>query len=305
MTNRSNSAVIPLGLPNGSLQASAAWLINQLGITYDPSNRSAWQETGNLLVPRIFTSRPQHLVAALEDGTITAALLGADTLNEYAQGTEDIILLREFAISKTTLTDSTRVIIFVPDGSPCRSVADLAGQDILSECPAVTGRYLREQGIAAQVIFSTGNTESMIANGRYAAGVGVTETGTSLRANGLRILAEIMKAPVGLAVRTEQADDPSLLGLADMLAGIHAAQQYVLLKMNAPQAAVPAIISILPALKSPTIHRLYDTDLAAVETVIAKRELALLLVALRTAGASDFVWHDITGLSAINGRKEN
>jgi len=289
---------ISIGIGNGSLAASVGWLLSQAGITCDPSSRTAWQETGNKLVEKIFISRPQHIAAGLAQGQFDCAILGEDMLREYWQQGAGYVILQSLSVSKTTLTKNTRVIAFVRAKSIYKNTRDLDRLTILSEYPEITKYWLKENGIAARIIPSTGSTESMVAAGVYDCGIGITETGASLAANNLCVIDELMEAPVVISTRVERANDKRIQCLADMLTGVHLAQNYALVKMNAEKKDLPAIIALLPALKSPTVHELNDKNSAVVETVVLKNKIALLIVKLKAAGASGIIWHNIDGIVA-------
>jgi len=288
---------INVGIGNGSLATSVCWLLEQAGITYDPCSRAISQEPKNRLVQKIFTSRPQHLTALLRASIVDCVIMGEDMLAEYSDQSE-FIAITSIQLSKTTRTTNTRVISFVRTDSNYKDIKDLNGCAILSEYPRVTKRWLKKNGVVARIIPSTGSTEGIIATGVYDCGIGVTETGASLEKNNLRKLKIIMDAPVVIATRAERANDEQIQCFARMLAGVHVAQNYALLKMNAEKKNLPILIALLPALKSPTVHELSNKNSVAVETIVMKSDLTWLIVKLQNVGASGIIWHNINGIVA-------
>ncbi|OGF20114.1 ATP phosphoribosyltransferase [Candidatus Falkowbacteria bacterium RIFCSPLOWO2_02_FULL_45_15] len=284
---------IALGIGNGSLAASVCWLLRQAGITYDPTSRAAWQETGNKLVAKIFMNRPQNLPTALHTNKVDCVIIGLDMLTEWSE-IDDFVVIAKVQVSKTFRKQNSKVVAFVRDGSRYTyDKRNLSECNIGSEYPKITKSWLRLNGIMASITQSYGGTEGMVAAGVYDCGIGVTETGTSIAANYLRTIDVIMDAPVVLAVRPEDINDERLEQFAAILNGVHAAQNYVLLKMNAQKNQLPDIISLLPALKSPTVHQLNDANSVAVETVVEKDRLASLIIELKKEGASGIIWHTL------------
>lgn len=302
---------IKLGIGNGSLAEPVRWLLSQIGITCDPSKRTAWQEIDNELVKKIFISRPQNLPKMLQTKQVDSVVMGLDMITEWSNKeyspviTENLnfVTIATIQVSKTSLQNNACVVAFVRQDSRYASKKDLRYKKILSEYPWLTEQWLGKLECPlgniindVEITESYGSTESMVAAGVYDCGVGVTETGASLAANNLRILDTIMEAPVVMVVRSENINDDRLQQLADMLNGVHAAQDYVLIKMNAEKNKLPSITPLLPALKSPTVHELSEAGGVAVETVVQKNKLAALIVALRNAGAKGIIWHTLDGV---------
>ncbi len=287
---------LTIGIGNGSLFSSVCWMLARTGIVADPSERMAWQDTGNELVSSIFASRPQHLVAMLRLGNISCVIMGEDMLKEHSERPQEFSVLARVPLGKTSRQRNTRVVAFVPCNATDNAVASLNGCQILSEYPALTQQWLIDHGISAEIVSSSGSTESMVATGVYACGVGVTETGASLATNNLRVIDTLMDAPVVCAVRHADAHNEQLQNLTALLQGVHVAQEYVLIKMNVAKTNVTTVVACLPSLKSPTVHELYDGENVAIETVIKKNHVATAIHELLCAGASGIIYHAIDAI---------
>jgi len=181
----------------------------------------------------------------------------------------------------------------VPQGSPWQSVTDLPeGVRISTELPSLTSRYLAEHGVKAMVILSHGATEAKVPD-IVDAIVDLTETGSSLRRNGLRILDTLLTSYTELVANTDAYADPekraAMEDIALLLGGAIRARGNVLLKLNVPSAQLAAVTAMLPAMSSPTITALARGDMNAVETVVPKRGVNTLIPALKAAGARDIL----------------
>ena len=204
----------------------------------------------------------------------------------------EVASLGELKYSKAT-SDPVLVVLAVPEGSPWRSVTDLPdGVRISTELPALTGRYLEANGVKAMVIPSHGATEAKVPD-IVDAIVDLTETGSSLRRNGLRILDTLLASYTELVANTDAYADAdkraAMEDIALLLQGAIRARGNVLLKLNVPSARLQAVTKMLPAMSSPTITALARGDMNAVETVVPKRGVNTLIPALKAAGARDIL----------------
>ncbi|MBI4606709.1 MAG: ATP phosphoribosyltransferase, partial [Planctomycetes bacterium] len=190
-----------------------------------------------------------------------------------------------------------RWVLAVPEGSPVQSVKDLQGKRIATEVVKLTRRYLERNGVAAEVEFSWGATE-VKAPDLVDAIVEITETGSSLRANKLRIVDEVLTTtPRLIANKRSWQDDwkrRKIENMALLLAGALEAEGQVGLKMNCPREAVPEILKILPALKRPTVSSLADDRWVALETILKEKEVRVLIPLLKCAGASGIIEYPLT-----------
>jgi ATP phosphoribosyltransferase len=202
------------------------------------------------------------------------------------------VTLTELHYSKATARP-IRVVLAVEADSPARSVADLpAGLRVHTEYPELTKRYFAEHGIDAHVELSYGATEAKVPDIADAV-VEITETGRALRAAGLRIIETILTSYTELIASPSAYADPekrvAMEQLMVLLSGSLEARGRVLIKLNVDGANLDSVIDLLPALKSPTVSKLFNEDAFAVETVVAKREINILIPALKDAGATGII----------------
>lgn len=195
------------GLGNGSLLKPVVRILERVGMLIDTETRQAWQTIGRQSERRIFVSRPQHVVGYLRAGLVKWALVGWDMLEEYSDDNDRFISLQQFAISKSSLERSARVVLFV---SATAKVVDPRAVDwpCLSEYQRVARLYFKQIfGLAWKpgntVVPSAGGTEAPVADGLYGCGIGVVDSGRSLKANQVREIATVLEAPVILAIRAD------------------------------------------------------------------------------------------------------
>lgn len=276
-----------LGLPKGSLQESTFALMAKAGWRIVTSSRSYVPRTDDPEL-ELRLIRAQEISRYVEHGYLDAGLTGADWIAENAS---DVRVVCEIAYSKQT-TNPARWVLAVPNDSPIRTVQDLAGKRIATELVGHTRRWLAQQGVQAEVEFSWGATE-VKAPELVDAIVDITETGSSLRANNLRIVATVVTSyPQLIANHTAWADPwkrRKIETLALLLQGALAADEKVGLKMNVPRARLPAVLQQLPALRNPTISPLAQEDWVAVETIIDERVVREIIPQLRAAGAEGII----------------
>lgn len=283
----SASPVIKLGLPKGSLQESTFALFAKAGWRVQCSSRSYIPSIDD---PEIAARllRPQEIPRYIDLGLLDAGLSGYDWI--YENGA-DLVEVAELCYSKAT-TNPVRWVIAVPNDSPITRVEDLEGKRISSEAVGLTRRYLEERGIHASVEFSWGATE-VKAPELVDAIVDLTETGSSLRANNLRILATILTSTTRLVANKAAWADPAkrakIEQIALLLQGALRAGEKVLMKMNAPTASVEAVVKVLPALQFPTVNRLSDEAWCAIEAVVDKRVVREIIPQLKAAGANGII----------------
>ena len=283
----SASPVIKLGLPKGSLQESTFALFAKAGWRVQCSSRSYIPSIDD---PEIAARllRPQEIPRYIDLGLLDAGLSGYDWI--YENGA-DLVEVAELCYSKAT-TNPVRWVIAVPNDSPITRVEDLEGKRISSEAVGLTRRYLEERGIHANVEFSWGATE-VKAPELVDAIVDLTETGSSLRANNLRILATILTSTTRLVANKAAWADPAkrakIEQIALLLQGALRAGEKVLMKMNAPTASVEAVVKVLPALQFPTVNRLSDEAWCAIEAVVDKRVVREIIPQLKAAGANGII----------------
>ena len=278
---------IKLGLPKGSLQESTFSLLRRAGWACSVSSRSYVPSVDDPdIAARLI--RPQEIARYVELGLLDAGLTGYDWI--YENGA-DVVEVAELCYSKAT-SHPVRWVLAVPNDSSVQKVEDLQGKRIATEAVGLTKRYLAEHGVEAEVEFSWGATE-VKAPELVDAIVELTETGSSLRANKLRIVDTVLTSTTRLiankAAWADEGKKKKIEQLAMMLQGALAAEHKVLLKLNARKADIPRISRALPSLHAPTVNALDDISWVAVETVVDAVEVRDLIPALKAAGASGII----------------
>ena len=283
---------LKLGLPKGSLQdatlalfARAGWNIYANGRSYFPSIDDA--EIECMLV------RAQEMARYVEHGALDAGLTGNDWVLENQSDVERVTSLTYSKQSRTPV----RWVLAVPEDSPFQKPEDLAGKTIATELVEFTKRYFAERKIPVTVEFSWGATEvkpPMLAD----AIVEVTETGSSLRANRLRIIETLMESETQLIANKKAWSDPwkrsKIETLALMLKGAMAAQNQVGLMLNVEKKNLDAVLNVLPALNSPTVSHLRDENWVAVNTILEQSVVRDVIPRLKAAGGTGIVEYPLS-----------
>ena len=285
------SNVLNLGIPSGSLQNACAELFEQAGYRISFPSRSYYPEIDDPEIDCLLV-RAQEMARYVEQGVLDAGITGHDWVLETGADIEE---LGEFVFSKVSRRPS-RWVLCVPDDSPVQSVKDLEGKRIATEVVNLTRSYLARHGVTANVEFSWGATE--VKPPRLAdAIVEITETGSSLRANNLRIVEEVLTStPRLIANRAACADTwkkTKLDNISLMLASCLAAEGRVGLMMNVRNEDLDAVTAILPALQTPTISHLSDPDWVAISTIIEEALVRVIVPELKKAGAMGIVEYPI------------
>jgi ATP phosphoribosyltransferase len=282
--------MLSLVLPKGSLEKATLALFDAADLTVRrASERDYHASIDDPRIDRVRFLRPQEIPSYLERGLFDLGITGRDWITETDA---DVASLGELQYSKAT-SNPVRVVLAVPEKSPWQSVADLPeGIRISTEFPSLTQRFLAEHGVKAMVVPSYGATEAKVPD-IVDAIVDLTETGSSLRKNGLRILdtlltsyTELVACPGAYADAEKRA---AMEDIALLLRGAIQARGNVLLKLNVPSVKLAAVTEMLPAMSSPTITALASGDMNAIETVVPKRGVNTLIPALKAAGAQDIL----------------
>jgi ATP phosphoribosyltransferase len=282
--------LLSLVLPKGSLERATLDLFDAADLTVRrSSDRDYHASIEDPRVERVRFLRPQEIPSYIERGLFDLGITGRDWIAETGA---DVVSLGELKYSKAT-ADPVRVVLAVPESAPWRSVSDLPeGVRISTELPELTSRYLEAHGVKAMVVPSYGATEAKVPD-IVDAIVDLTETGSSLRRNGLRILDTVLTSYTELVANSDAYADAdkraAMEDIALLLRGAIEARGNVLLKLNVPAAQLSAVTDMLPALSSPTITALARGDMNAVETVVPKRSVNTLIPALKSAGARDIL----------------
>ncbi|MFN8545900.1 MAG: ATP phosphoribosyltransferase [Candidatus Binatia bacterium] len=276
--------VLQLGIPKGSLEASTVELFRRSGWKISVDSRSYFPSVDDAGL-RCLLVRAQEMARYVESGALDAGITGRDWVLEYAA---DVHVAQELVYSKTSLRP-TRWVLVVGRDSPVRTPEDLRGARVATELVGYTTRWFAERRIDVQVEFSWGATEAKVAEGLVDAIVEVTETGSTIRAHGLRIVCELFESVPQLVANRAAWDVPwkreKIENIGLLLAGALRAEAQVGLKMNVPTEKLQAVIALLPAITAPTVSNLYGTDWCAVESVIAEATVRDLIPRLLRAGA--------------------
>lgn len=285
---------LKLGIPKGSLEKQTIELFAKAGWRISTSGRSYFPSIDDPDI-RCSLMRPQEMSAYIEDGALDAGVTGQDWIIERGSAVHTIC---DLVYSKVSL-QGTRWVLVVREDSPVRTPEDLRGKRVATELVNVTRRFFADRGIEADVEFSWGATEAKVAEGLVDAIVDVTETGSTLRANKLRILADLLPSNPQLVSSEAAWSDPArrekLEQIALLLTGALAAQGKVGIKLNVPEAQLDAVIALLPSLAAPTISNLFPTAQLhgekwfSVESVIAEATVRDLIPQLMKAGASGII----------------
>jgi len=275
-----------LALPSGSLQESTFQLMRMAGFDIRGGDRSYYPAIDDDEI-EVVLFRAQEVSRYVEDGVMDAGLTGLDWIMENGS---DVVEVAELIYSKRT-SRPARWVIAVPEASPVREIKDLDGKVIATEAVNLTTKFLAEHNISAKVEFSWGSTEAKA--GLVDAIVELTETGSSLKGNRLRIVTEILSStPRFIANKAAWADEwkrQKIENIVLLLQGAMAARTKVGLKMNAPRKSLDQIVKLLPALHTPTVSPLSDENWLAVETVLDEAAARELIPELKRAGAEGII----------------
>lgn len=281
------STLLKLGLPKGSLQESTIALFGKAGWKIKASSRSyrASIDDGDL---EGYFLRAQEVARYVEHGYFDAGLTGYDWVVE---NNADVVEVCDLVYSRASNVQS-RWVLAVPEDSPVQSVKDLQGKRIATEVVNIVNKYIGENGVQADVEFSWGATEMKVPN-LVDAIVDLTETGSSLRANKLRIVDTILSTNTKLIANKAAWEDPEkrkkIEVIAMMLQAALEAHSKVGLKMNVPKDRVDEVIAALPALRNPTVSPLYHDEWVALETIIDESIVREIIPALKTHGAEGII----------------
>jgi ATP phosphoribosyltransferase len=273
-----------LGLPKGSLQNSTFELFRKAGYKISVRDRSYYPEVNDPEIS-IVLLRAQEMSRYVEDGALDAGITGLDWILE---NDSDVEIMSTLCYSKAT-SRPVRWVLAAPENSDIHSVKDLQGKKIATELVNASKRYLEKNGVTAEVEFSWGATEVKVPN-LVDAIIDVTETGSSLRANKLRIVETLFESQTKLCMNKEAYKDAwkrdKIERIAMLLEGAINADDKVGLKMNVKKDNLDAVMKVLPkGLSNPTISSLYEEGWSALEVVVEERVVREIIPNLKAAGA--------------------
>lgn len=280
--------VLSFGIPKGSLENATVELFRKAGWNIGISSRSYFPTVDDDGM-NCKLIRPQEMGKYVERGTIDVGIAGRDWV---AENESDVITVCEMVYSKVSRRPARWVLVVTKD-SPVQKPEDLHGATISTELVGFTKRFFADRNIPVTVEFSWGATEAKVVDGLCDAIVEVTETGSTIKANGLRIVCELMESvPVMVANKAAWADPwkrQKIEQIATLLQSALKAEGMVGLKMNAPGDKVDAIISVLPSLKNPTVAHLYNSDWLSVESILPEKEVRRIVPELIRIGAEGII----------------
>ena len=278
---------IKIGLPKGSLEETTFDLLRKAGFFITVSHRSYLPKIDDEQIYPILI-RAQEISRYVEDGTLDCGLTGKDWIEE---NNSDVIEVTRLVYAKSGMRP-VRWVLAVPENSPIKSVKDLQGKKIATEIVSLTRRYLQTHGVTADVEFSWGATEIKVPELADAI-VELTETGSSLKANKLRIVDVVLESTTCFIAHKktwEMADKRKKIErIAMLLHGAINAYSRVGIKMNVPRHLLDKVISLLPSLNKPTVSHLTQDDWLALEVIVEEKTIRELIPALKEVGAEGII----------------
>ena len=277
-------SILKIGIPKGSLENATIELFRKSGWKISVSSRSYFPIVDDDEI-RCTLVRAQEMSRFVEIGTLDVGLTGKDWIME---NDSDVVVVQDLVYSKASPTPA-RWVLVVAEDSPIRHLEDLEGKKIFTELVNFTKRYFAERKIHVQVEFSWGATEGKIIEGLSDAIVEVTETGSTLRANNLRIVEELLQTNTQLIANRSSYQDPwkreKIGQISLLLQGALRAEGMVGLKMNVSANDLKSVIEILPSITAPTVSNLFQNDWFSVETIISEKIVRELIPNLQKLGA--------------------
>lgn len=292
MTDRLPESSLRLGLPSGSMQQSTVELFGRAGYRVSVDGRSVFPRVDDERISAVLF-RSQEISRYVVDGIIDCGLCGYDWVVE--NGNEaDVVEIAELTYSRATSLPA-RWVLAVPDESDIRDVKGFEGKIVATEIVNTVRKYFARHGVNVNVEFSWGTTEI---KARLLDGiVDLTETGSSIRANNLRVIDTILSSTIRFIANRSAWAVPwkreKMENIAMLLLGAIEARAKVGLKMNVPENRLAEVVGFLPAEKSPTVSRLADSAWVAVEVILEERQERELIPALKRAGATGIITYPL------------
>ena len=279
---------LKFGIPKGSLEKATISLFEKSGWKIGVNGRSYFPDINDNTM-ECTICRAQEMSRYVENGTLDAGLTGKDWIQENES---DVKVIDDLVYSKVSQKPA-RWVLAVPSDSKIRKLEDLRGKKIATEMVNFTKKYFQERGIDVRVSFSWGATEGKVVSGLADAIVEVTETGSTIRAHGLKIIHELMESYTQLIANREAYRDKwkreKIEQIILLLKGALRAENMVGVKMNVPEAKLEDVIRLLPSLNAPTVASLYNTNWFSVETVVDSTFVRDLIPQLMKAGAEGII----------------
>lgn len=292
--------MIGLVLPKGSLEAQTLRLFEEADLTVRRGSDHEYNATiADPRIGRVKILRPQEIPQYVEQGYFDLGIAGLDWIRETAS---EVVEVMELGGSGRETGASVKVVLAVPQDRPISSARDLPpGTRISTEYPGLTRRHFEQLGIPVRIYHSYGATEAKVPE-IVDAIVEVTETGSTLRRHGMKIVEVLLESTLKLIANKAAWEDPAkrqaIEEISTLLGGVLNARGKVLIKMNVPEEQLQSVIDVLPAMKAPTISRLFGSNYYAVESVAVKATINLLIPELKKRGAEDILELPITKIVA-------
>ncbi len=279
---------LKLGLPKGSLEKATISLFEKAGWLIKPAARNYFPKIDDAELD-CSICRPQEMSRYVESGMLDAGITGKDWTMENQS---DIVVVSDLVYSKVS-NRPTRWVVAVAGDSDIRTIEDLDGKKIATELVGVTERFFKERGLNVEIEFSWGATEAKVVSGLADAVVEVTETETTIRAHGLRIIYELMESNTQFIANKKAWEDfwkrEKIENICMLLQGALKADRIVGLKMNVPSNRLEQVVGILPSVNAPTVAGLYNQDWFSVETVVSQDVVRDLIPKLTKIGAEGII----------------
>jgi len=287
--------ILKLGIPKGSLQKATIGLFEKSGWKISVNSRSYFPDINDSDI-QCSLCRAQEMSRYVENGTLDVGLTGKDWIEENES---DIKVVEDLVYSKVS-QNPARWVLAVPESSEIHELKDLQGKKIATELVNFTSRYFKEREIDVTIEFSWGATEAKVVSGLADAIVEVTETGSTIRAHGLRIIHDLMQTNTRLIANHDAYRDPwkqsKIEQISLLLKGALRAEKMVGLKMNVPQKKMDSVIEMLPSLNAPTIAGLYNSSWVSLEVVVDAGQVRDLIPRLIFAGAEGIIEYALNKL---------
>ncbi len=275
---------LKLGIPKGSLESATLELFEQAGWRIHTKDRNYFPSINDHEITCALV-RSQEMGSYVANGTLDLGLTGQDWILETGA---DVVTITDLVYSKTS-DQPCRWVLVVKNDDPIHSIADLQGKVISTELVQFTRKYLADRGVQAEVQFSWGATEAKVVEGLADAAVEITETGSTIRAHGLRIVCDLLHTHTVLIANRKTLENAwkkaKIEKIALLLDSALQARDKVMLKMNVPANRLEDVVRQLPSLHAPTINPLYGDGWMAIETVVGRNDVRDLIPLLKGAGA--------------------
>jgi ATP phosphoribosyltransferase len=286
--------LIDIVLPKGSLEEQTFLLFKQADLEIKKTDRDYNPRINDPRMGKIKIMRPQEIPGYISEGYFDLGISGLDWVSE---SDADVVEVADLPYSKQG-AGNVKIVIAVPKDSPIDSASDVKPNSrVATEYPRMTKRFFEERGIPVDIHFSYGATEAKVPDLMDVV-VDLTETGSTLRKNGLKIVDIIMESSSKLIANKKSWEDPvkrqEIEEIKTLLLSVIEARGKVLIDMNVPADKLDNVIEALPSMKRPTVSQLYKSDYYAVETVVSKNEVNLLIPKLKALGAEDILEMDIS-----------